>query len=89
MSTYFSKVINAGERQREFNVRQVIKGMEPQYNVDVPDEKGNRLMFSMHKAEDGAWRTSIEQLPAWVQDAENALAAAIEENKQQQQKRKR
>ena len=89
MSTYFSKVIKAGERQREFNFRQVIKGMEPQYNVDVPDEKGNRLMFSMHKAEDGAWRTSIEQLPAWVQDAENALAAAIEENNEQVQKRKR
>ena len=89
MSTYFSKVIKAGERQREFNFRQVIKGMEPQYNVDVPDEKGNRLMFSMHKAEDGAWRTSIEQFPAWVQDAENALAAAIEENNEQEQKRKR
>ncbi|HEY0355168.1 MAG TPA: hypothetical protein VGC29_03125 [Flavisolibacter sp.] len=89
MSTYFSKVIKAGERQREFNFRQINKGVEPQYSVDVPDEKGNRVMFQMHKSEDGAWKTSVQQLPEWVQDAENALAAAIEENAVLEMKRKR
>jgi hypothetical protein len=80
MSTYFSKVIKAGERLREFNFRLVNRGMEPLYHVDVPDEKGNRIIFSMHKTEDGAWRTSLQPLPSWVHDAENALATAIEEN---------
>jgi hypothetical protein len=89
MSTYFSKVIKAGERQREFNFRQVNKGPEPQYNVDVPDEKGNRVMFSMYKNETGAWITPLQQLPDWVQDAENALSAAIEENSALEQQRKR
>ncbi len=89
MSTYFSKVIKAGERQREFNFRQVNKGQEPQYSVDVPDEKGNRVMFSMHKNADGNWKAGVQSLPEWVQDAEIALAAAIEENNEQEQKRKK
>ncbi len=89
MSTYFSKVIKAGERQREFNFRQINKGQEPQYSVDVPDEKGNRVMFSMHKNADGNWTAGVQPLPAWVQDAEIALAAAIEENNEQEQKRKK
>ncbi len=89
MSTYFSKVIKAGERQREFNFRQVNKGQEPQYSVDVPDEKGNRVMFSMHKNADGTWKAGMQPLPAWVQDAEIALAAAIEENNEQEQRRKK
>jgi hypothetical protein len=88
MSTYFSKVIKAGERLREFNFRQVLSGAEPKYNVDVPDDKGNRVMFSMYKNEESQWRTGAQLLPVWVHDAETALAEAIEENFANEVKRK-
>ncbi|GAC1422511.1 MAG: hypothetical protein NVS9B7_10830 [Flavisolibacter sp.] len=81
MSTYFSKVIKAGERQREFNFRQVSNGADARYSVDVPDDKGNRVVFSMYKNADGNWKTAAQLLPMWIHDAEVSLAEAIEENK--------
>ena len=81
MSTYFSKVIKAGERQREFNFRQLSNGADTRYSVDVPDDKGNRIMFSMYKNADGQWKTAAQLLPMWIHDTEIALAEAIEENK--------
>ena len=35
MSSYFSKVIKAGERQREFNFRQLSAGAEMKYRVET------------------------------------------------------
>ena len=78
MSTYFSKVIKAGERQREFNFRQVTTGT---YSVDVPDEKGNRLTFSMYQNADGLWQTSAQSMPIWIHYAQESLAEAIEEHR--------
>ena len=66
MSTYFSKVIKAGERQREFNFRQTSNNDETRYSVDVPDDKGNRVMFSMYKNAEGMWKTSAQLLPLWI-----------------------
>ena len=80
MSTYFSKIIKAGERQREFNFRQVSNGADARYSVDVPDDKGNRLVFSMYRNAEGQWKTAAQLLPIWIHDAEMALAEAIEEN---------
>jgi hypothetical protein len=89
MSTYFSKVIKAGERQREFNFRQTSNNDESRYSVDVPDDKGNRVMFSMFKNGEGQWKTSAQLLPLWIHDAENSLAEAIEENRKNELSRKR
>jgi hypothetical protein len=82
MSTYFSKVIKAGERLREFNFRQVSSGDDARYSVDVPDDKGNRVIFSMYKNADATWKTAAQILPIWIHDTEEALAHAIEENRQ-------
>lgn len=81
MSTYFSKVIKAGLRQREFNFRQISTDDAGRYSVDVPDDKGQRIVFSMYKNADGEWKTAAQVLPLWIHDAEPALANAIEENK--------
>jgi hypothetical protein len=81
MSTYFSKVIKAGERQREFNFRQTNNNDTSRYSIDVPDDKGNRVMFSMYKNPDGQWKTAAQLLPLWIHDAESILAEAIEENR--------
>lgn len=79
MSTYFSKVIKAGDRQREFNFR-LLSGPEPRYHVDVPDERGNRVVFSMVRNDSGEWKNATDALPNWVQDAEPRLGLAIEEH---------
>ncbi len=90
MSTYFSRVIKAGERQREFNFRQLSGGEATKYHVDVPDDKGNRIIFQMHKDEEGRWKAPAEALPGWILTAEEVLGNAIAEQlKEQQVVRKR
>ena len=88
MSTYFSKVIKAGERLREFNFRQANAQEASRYSVDVPDDKGNRIMFSMVK-EGEAWATAAQLLPDWIYNHQDALGKAIEENIQMERERKR
>ncbi|MFL5738759.1 MAG: hypothetical protein ACJ75B_00970 [Flavisolibacter sp.] len=85
MSTYFSKVIKAGERQREFNFRQSSGNDNNRYSVDVPDERGNRVMFSMQRNEEGQWKAAQKDLPTWIREAEEELDRAIEENRRLQQ----
>ena len=84
MSTYFSKVIKAGDRLREFNFRQASMNDDTRYTVDVPDDKGNRIMFSIYKNADAEWKISANLMPMWVHDAEPDLAIAIEENNVQE-----
>ena len=79
MSIFFSKVIKAGERQREFNFRKMSDGSDLKYHVDVPDDKGNRIIFQMLKNEEGRWEASTPFLPAWIQGAEQILNDAIME----------
>ena len=80
MSTYFSKLIKAGDKLREFNFRQTYLSDNSRYSVDVPDDKGSRIMFSVYRNADGEWKIAANLMPIWVHDAENELAAAIEEN---------
>ena len=77
MSSFFSKVIKAGERQREFNFRQLSNGADMKYHVDVPDDKGNRIIFQMYKNADGKWKTSASVLPLWIHNAEDILSDVI------------
>ena len=73
MSIFFSKVIKAGERQREFNFRRMSDSSDRKYHVDVPDDKGNRIIFQMMKNDEGRWEASTPFLPAWIQGAEQVL----------------
>jgi hypothetical protein len=84
MSTYFSKLIKAGDRLREFNFRQTNLNDASRYSVDVPDDKGNRIMFSIYKNANSDWKVSAQLMPMWVHNAEAELALAIEENKEEQ-----
>lgn len=89
MSSYFSKVIKTGEGQREFNFRLSSPRDENRYQVDVPDNSGNRVVFYMYKDENGNWNTGAETLPPWIQSATAPLADAIEENRQHEISRKK
>lgn len=88
MSTYFSKIIKAGDKLREFNFRQTNLNDDTRYSVDVPDDKGDRIMFTLYKNTDREWKTSAQLLPTWIQDVEQVLAKAIEENNEDQPVRK-
>lgn len=89
MSTYFSKVIKAGDRLREFNFRQASVSDNSRYSIDVPDDKGGRIAFSMYKNADGEWKIGANLMPMWVHDAEPVLAEAIEENMKNEVLRKK
>ena len=78
MNIYFSKVIKAGERQREFNFRRLSNADDSSYHVDVNDDKGNRIIFSMYRDAEAKWKTSAQKLPLWIHNAEVLLGEAIE-----------
>jgi hypothetical protein len=80
MSTYFSKIIKAGERLREFNFRQTYINDDSRYTVDVPDDKGNRIIFSIYRNAESEWKVAAQLMPIWVHNAEADLAIAIQEN---------
>jgi hypothetical protein len=80
MSTYFSKVIKAGDKLREFNFRQTYINDNSRYTVDVTDDKGARIIFSIYKNADAEWVVAAQLMPIWVHNAEADLATAIEEN---------
>lgn len=80
MSIYFSKIIKAGDRQREFNFTQVTNNPDSGYAVDVPDDRGERIYFHLFRSDDGQWTTPAEGLPHWVYGATPALSAAIDEH---------
>lgn len=80
MSIHFSKIIKAGDRNREFNFNRTNRS-NIQYSVNVPDERGNRIFFAMYQ-ENGAWKIAADVLPAWILHIEDELGKAIdEENK--------
>jgi hypothetical protein len=89
MSTYFSKVIKAGDRLREFNFKLASPNDDSRYIVDVPDDKGQRLMFSVYRNANGEWKVSSQLIPMWLYDSETAFSEAIEENRQQELSRKK
>ena len=84
MSTYFSKVIKAGDRLREFNFRQTNLNDESRYTVDVPDDKGKRIMFSIYKNASSEWKVAAQLIPMWIHNAEAELGIAIEENQEKE-----
>jgi hypothetical protein len=77
---YFSRIIKAGDRQREFNFRALPSGTDTRYEVDVPDDRGQRICFLMQRNPEGHWKADAPQLPEWVVAAETKLDGAIREH---------
>jgi hypothetical protein len=49
------------------------------FHVDVPDDRGNRIVFKMQKAESNSWKIVTDQpLPNWISDYEKSLNDMIE-----------
>jgi len=77
MKPYFTKLVKAGNRLREFNFR---KFSDPVnfVHVDVSDERGSRLVFKMQRSEKDQWKIDDKNLPDWIYEAEEKLSSAIQ-----------
>src|SRR5687767_15339806 len=82
MSIHFSKIIKAGDRNREFNFNRTARS-NVQYSVNVPDERGNRIFFAMYQ-ENGVWKIAPDVLPNWVLSIEEELGRAIDEERSEE-----
>jgi hypothetical protein len=79
MNIAFSKIIKIDERNREFNFRK-LPADYLSYHVDVTDDRGGRILFSMYKSADGVWRATSNRLPLWIAASESLLGGHIEES---------
>ena len=75
---HFTKLVKTFDRLREFNFRMIPGNSNGLFHVDVPDDRGNRIMFRMQKEND-QWKIVDHHLPAWISDHENRLNDLIEE----------
>jgi hypothetical protein len=73
----FSRLVKASDRLREFNFRKVGGVSGGYFHVDVPDERGNRIIFKMHK-NDGQWKIVDEYVPNWIAALEDAFNEVIQ-----------
>ena len=79
----FTKLLKAEGRLREFNFRKLTGLHEGLMTVDVSDDRGNRIMFTMQKNGNG-WNFHNDfVLPDWINDQENNLSDMIEEELRQ------
>ena len=79
----FSKLIKAGGRLKEFNFRKPRPDSDL-YEVDVSDDRGNRLYFNVRFAED-RWNLQESLLPSWITEAETLIQEAILEQEKVQE----
>ena len=77
MKPYFTKVVKAGDRLREFNFRKFSTPGDLMH-VDVSDERGSRHIFKMQRSEADKWRIDDKNLPVWIYEAEDKLNEAIQ-----------
>lgn len=81
---HFTRLIKAGGRLREFNIRKIKEPGKELFSIDTVDDRGNRIIFRMAKEGNGPWNiVSTEQpLPAWMADTEPRLSETIEQELQ-------
>jgi hypothetical protein len=74
----FTRLVKADGRLHEFNFRKLYALQEGLFNVDVADDRGNRIIFKMQK-KNTDWKITDEHIPQWVTKVEQQLSGVIEE----------
>jgi hypothetical protein len=74
----FTKLLKAEGRLREFNFRKTASEGKTIFNIDVTDDRSNRILFHMQKQDD-VWKIQPQQLPAWITKNETNLHEVIEQ----------
>jgi hypothetical protein len=72
----FTKLIKSGDKLREFNFRK-LPNKENVFHVDVADDKGKRIVFTMQPDGDGSWQIIEGDKPAWLYFSVDLLAKAL------------
>lgn len=82
MNEIFSKTINTGNANREFEFERVFYASELYYHVRfINTDQGNKKeQFRLRKDEDGQWKIAAQALPIWVHNKELDFNDIIEEN---------
>jgi hypothetical protein len=75
----FTKLVKTEGRLREFNFRKINGIKEGRFTVDVSEDRGNRIIFSMQKDNEGWKIIGNEPLPDWITKAETTFNELIEE----------
>ena len=78
MNIAFSRILKVSQKNIEFNFRK-LPAENPSFHVDLTDEKGKRIMFTLDKTGDGIWRSRGTNLPLWLIAIEQMLGKVIEE----------
>jgi hypothetical protein len=78
-NVHFTKLLKTADRLREFNFRLLPGNSNQLFHVDVPDDRGNRIVFKMQKLENNHWKIVDQQLPNWISENEKKLNDLIEE----------
>lgn len=73
----FTKLVKAEGRLREFNFRKMRNPSEEEFSVNVCNDRGDRILFNMHK-KDNTWRILQTELPPWILQNEKQLDEVIE-----------
>jgi hypothetical protein len=73
----FTKLLKANGILREFNFRKSSTNGKIVFNVDVTDDRNNRIYFQMQK-EDADWKIQQRELPAWITINETNFCELIE-----------
>lgn len=78
---HFTRLIKAGGRLREFNLRKLKQLDKDVFSVDTVDDRGNRIIFRMHNEGSGSWSIAPTDLPlpSWIPEVEGKLREGIEE----------
>lgn len=74
----FTRLVKADGRLREFNFRKINNQEEEMFNVNVCNDRGERVFFSMQKKEDD-WGINPGQLPQWILQNEKKLDECIKD----------
>jgi len=77
-NVHFTRLVKTADRLREFNFRRIPGNDNALFHVDVPDDRGNRIVFRMHR-DDHQWHIVERHLPNWICDHEQRLNDLIEE----------
>lgn len=76
---HFTRLVKSEDRLREFNFRKLSSTPEQFFHVDVSDDRGNRIIFKMRKADNNQWQIMNDELPRWIANSEKDLNDLIEE----------
>jgi hypothetical protein len=78
---HFTRLIKAGGRLREFNLRKLNRPDAEVFSVDTVDDRGNRIIFRIQKQDNGSWVIVPQDQPlfSWIHEIEPLLQQQIEE----------